>query len=172
MRTAEVLDRSFLEGLEGLPTEEVRRRRDESLAEREFQSYLRRQVQARQDILASERARREAGRESPPLVERLTSALSTGPRSERARGEALRTTLTDSDIEEAEQQLSGLLPGGPQDDPSALDDEELEQSLEELTGAERAVSARRAEVIRVHDRLQEELKRRYREDPSEIPSEV
>ena len=37
---------------------------------------------------------------------------------------------------------------------------------------ERRVSSDRAAVIRVHDRLQEELKRRYRDDPSQIPKEV
>ena len=45
-RTTTVLDPGFLQGIKVLPTDEVRRRRDESFAEREFQSYLRRQVQA------------------------------------------------------------------------------------------------------------------------------
>ena len=62
-RTIAVLDPAFVQGIKEMATDEVRRRRDESFAEREFQSYLRRQVQVRQDILVAERSRREAGRE-------------------------------------------------------------------------------------------------------------
>src|SRR5438093_1270733 len=76
---ARFLHPSFVEHLDGSSLAEVRRRRDEALAEREFQSYLRRLVQVRQDILRSERERRAAGGVSAPLVERLTSVLSTGP---------------------------------------------------------------------------------------------
>src|SRR5204863_3814746 len=44
-RTTRVLDPSFVEHLDESSLAEVRRRRDEALAEREFQSYLRRLVQ-------------------------------------------------------------------------------------------------------------------------------
>jgi hypothetical protein len=56
--------------------------------------------------------------------------------------------------------------------PKNLDDEALQQSIDALDQAEHAISADRTEVIRVHDRLQEELKERYRDDPSQIPSEI
>src|SRR6266508_374836 len=105
-RTAAVLDPGFLGGLEGLSTEEVRRRRDQAFAEREFQSYLRRLVQVRQDILTAERGRRLSGGQSQTAVERVTEALSGGPRPKQSRGEALRTGLTAEDIEEAERQTN------------------------------------------------------------------
>ena len=60
-RTTRVLDPSFVEHLDESSLAEVRRRRDEALAEREFQSYLRRLIQVRQDILRSERERRTTG---------------------------------------------------------------------------------------------------------------
>ena len=50
-----------------------------------------------------------------------------------------------------------------------MSEEGLEEALAALEEGERQVSADRAAVIRVVDRLQEELKRRYREDPSQIP---
>jgi hypothetical protein len=53
-----------------------------------------------------------------------------------------------------------------------MNDEEVEQAVRSLAEAERAVSSRRAAVIRVHDRLQEELKQRYRDNPAEIPTGV
>src|SRR5437867_6177323 len=136
-RAAAVLDPSFVEGLADLPTEEVRRRRDESLAEREFLSYLRRLLQARQDILASERSRREAGGESEPLVERLTAALTRGTKAEGTRGEAVRTMLSDQDLEEAQRQADAFLPGPSPDDPEGLADQDLELAVTSLAQAER-----------------------------------
>jgi len=171
-RTITVLDPAFVQGIRDLPTDVVRRRRDESFAEREFQSYLRRLVQVRQDILVAERSRREAGREPAPLVEQLTSALAKKPRRTRSRGEAFRIALTGADIEEAERQLEVLLPKFSLDDPPSLEDDELAEALATLSKVERAVSSRRAKVNRVHDRLQEELKGRYRENPEEIPRDV
>jgi RsiG-like len=171
-RAAEVLAPGFAEDLSDLPTDEVRRRRDETLAEREFLSYLRRLVQVRQDILADERRRRETGEEPAPLVERLTAAMSAGRKPEGSRGEALRTLLSDADIDEAERQAESLLPGLSNQDPADLAQEELDRAVETLAQAEREVSSRRGEVLRIHDQLQEELKGRYRANPAEIPTEV
>jgi hypothetical protein len=171
-RTATVLDPAFLDGLPDLPTDEVRSRRDESLAEREFLSYLRRLLQVRQDVLTSERSRRAAHSEPAPLVDRLTAVLAKGGKPEGTRGEALRTVLSDADLEEAGRQAEAMLPELDFDAPEELGDQDLERAVQSLTTAERAVSSRRAAVIRVHDRLQEELKRRYRDNPAEIPTGV
>jgi anti-sigma-K factor RsiG len=171
-RTASVLDPAFVDGLEGLSTEEVRRRRDQAFAEREFQSYKRRLVQVRQDILAAERRRRLSGAGSQTAVERVTQALSGGPKPKQSRGEALRTGLTSEDMEEAERQADAVLDQVAANNPEELGDEELERLLAALTEGERTISSARLAVMRVHDRLQEELKRRYREDPSQIPQTV
>ena len=170
-RTTRVLDPSFVEHLDESSLAEVRRRRDEALAEREFQSYLRRLVQVRQDILRSERERRATGGVSAPLVERLTSVLSTGPTG-TGRGEALRVTLTDQDIVEAERRVDGFLEDVDLFHPEGLDDVRLADIMAQLEHEERAISDARAAVIKVHDRLQSELMRRYREDPSLITNEV
>jgi hypothetical protein len=171
-RRAAVLDAAFLEGLEELSTDEVRRRRDQAFAEREFQSYLRRLVQVRQDILTAERGRRLSGGESQSAVERVTAALSGGPKPTQSRGEALRTGLTSDDMEQAEQEADAVLDQAAVNTPEELEDEELERALAALTEGERTISADRLAVMRVHDRLQEELKRRYRDDPSQIPKNV
>jgi hypothetical protein len=171
-RTADVLDPRFLDGLPDLPTEEVRRRRDESLAEREFLSYLRRLLQVRQDVLAAERGQRKSGDEPEPLVDRLTAVLSKGGKANGTRGEAIRTVLSDADLEEAERQAEAMLPPLNLDEADDMNDEEIERAVRSLADAEHAVSSRRAAVIRVHDRLQEELKQRYRDNPAEIPTGV
>lgn len=170
-RVAEVLDPSFLEGLADLPTEEIRARRDRAMREREFHSYLRRLIQARQDVLVDERRRRERGEESGPLVERLTEALSSGPQG-RSRGEAVRIQLPEDDIAEAERRVAVVVGGVDVADPGAIGDAPLAELLDRLHEEERSVSRTRSAVLRVLDELQEELKRRYRQDPSQIPQGI
>jgi hypothetical protein len=171
-RISAILEPAFSTGLGELPTDEIRRRRDEALAEREFQSYLRRLIQVRQGILAAERDRRSTGAEQEPLVERLTTVLTEGPKGGRARGEALRISLSNADIEDAERQLESLLGDAEMANPEDLEERQLDETLGALGDAERRVSSDRGAVMRVHDRLQEELKRRYREDPGQIPREL
>jgi hypothetical protein len=166
-RIVTVLASDFAEGIESLPLDELRRRRDAVLGEREFQSYFRRLIQVREDILRNERERRRQGTEQQPLVERLTSVLAEGPQS-RGRGEAPRFHLPAEDAAEAERRAERVVPDTYLGDPSSLTDEGLDEALDALAAEERIVSADRAAVIRIHDRLQEELKRRYREDPSQI----
>jgi vacuolar-type H+-ATPase subunit I/STV1 len=171
-RIATILEPAFAEGLEDLETDEIRRRRDEALAEREFQSYLRRLIQVRQAIVAAERVRRNSGAELEPLIERLTSVLTEGPKAGRSRGEALRMTLSEADTEEARRQVESLLGEGAMLNAEDLDEQQLDDTLANLAEAERRVSSDRGAVMRVHDRLQEELKRRYRDDPTQIPREL
>ncbi len=166
-RTREILDPAFLEGLDRLAAEEVRQRRDRALAEREFQSYLRRLIQVRQDILSAERGRRARGEEPQPLMERLTAALSAGPQGP-GRGEAPRFALSDDDLALAEQRATDMLGHAASASPESLSDQDLDKALVLIDREERVVSAERAGVLRVHDRLQDELKRRFREDRSEI----
>jgi hypothetical protein len=171
-RTADVLDPTFLDGLPDLSTDELRRRRDESLAEREFLSYLRRLLQVRQDVLSAERGQRKSGDEPGSLVDRLTAVLSKGGKANGTRGEAIRMVLSEADLEEAERQAEAMTPPLSLGETDEMSEDELERAVRSLAEAERTVSSRRAAVIRVHDRLQEELKRRYRDNPAEIPTGV
>ena len=163
-RSTVVLDPSFVEGLDTLALEEVRRRRNQALAEREFLSYLRRLVQVRRDVLAAEQRRRLAGAPMRPIVEQVTAVLAAGPQG-RGRGEALRLELPEEDAEEAERRMEAMLGGVSLTYPERLQDDTLAQALATLTEHERSISADRAAVIAVHDRFQDELKRRFREDP-------
>jgi hypothetical protein len=168
-RTDEVLAPGFVDGLQNLELDEVRRRRDRTLGERDYQSYLRRLVQVRQDILLAERDRRESGQAEQPLIHRLTSVLAQGPRA-RGRGEALRMTLSQEDLDAAEQAIEGMTPAVDFANPETMSDEDLSEAIQELADVERGVSARRTAVLHVHDLFQDEVKRRYRDDPSTIPT--
>ena len=60
-RIDRILDHSYLDGLDSLSLEDVRARRDECMAEREYLSLLRRLVQGRAEILQAELASRGGG---------------------------------------------------------------------------------------------------------------
>jgi hypothetical protein len=165
-RSRRVLEPAFLEGISGLSLEEVRRRRAMALAEREFLSYLRRLVQVRRDALTAERQRRATGSAPPPMLEELQRVLSQGPPRARVRGEAVRVVLPAEDVEEAERRADDMVGRLIVDDPRALEDEHLAGAIDVLARGEREVSGDRSAVMRVHDSLQDELKNRYREDPS------
>jgi hypothetical protein len=170
-RNPAVLEPTFVEGLHDLPVDEIRRRRDQALAEREYVSYLRRIVQVRQDMLRIEQERRTSGAAPGHIVDRLTKVLSEGP-PRTSRGEALRFSLTAQEMEDADRRVQEILGSLAHAPAEGIGDDELSVALAALTEEERAVSASRKAVFRVHDALQDELKRRFRDDPSSVQPPV
>src|SRR4030095_7383471 len=87
----------FVEGWAGLWREDLRARRDECYAEREYLSLLRRLVQGRAEILKAEVERRGSSGEGGSLVGQLLTVLSSevqGP----SRGEAVKVGLAEWDM--------------------------------------------------------------------------
>lgn len=157
----------FVQGLADLPLDELRARRDECLAEREYLSFLRRLVQGRAEILRAEIERRGRGAEEGPLVERLAEILSGDAQGALpSRGEAVRISLPEDEMLLARRRVESLVADAGLSDPGALDDEELAEAVELLAREEREVSGARSEVFAVLNALQDELKRRYKDDPS------
>lgn len=155
----------FAEGLEELPLDELRQRRDECLSEREYLSLLRRLVQGRAEILKAEVERRGGEGTDEPLVEQLASILSPegqGP----SRGEAVKVGVPEEEMLLARRRVERLVSDAGLSDPSQLGDEQLAEAVELLVREEHEVSEARGAVIEVLDRLQAELKRRYKDDPS------
>ncbi|HYX79285.1 MAG TPA: aerial mycelium formation protein [Actinomycetota bacterium] len=169
-RIDRVLDPAFADGLSALPLDELRSRRDECLAEREYLSLLRRLVQGRAEILRAEAARRAGDASDAPLVDRLASILG-GEQSGPSRGEAVHIGVPEEELTMARRRVERLVADAGISDPSALDDGRLGKAVELLGREEAELSRSRAEVIAVLDRLQDELKRRYKEDPSLVLSE-
>jgi hypothetical protein len=168
-RIDRIRDPAFVEGLEELGLEELRARRDECLAEREYLSFLRRLLQGRAEILRAELERRSGGGGDGPLVERLAEILAGEPQGP-ARGEAVRVGLPEEEALLARRRIERLISDAAISDPTKLDDERLAEAADLLVREEREISRVRSEVIAVLDRLQAELKRRYREDPSVVLS--
>jgi hypothetical protein len=160
-RIDQVLGAGFTEGLEGLDTDEVRRRRDLARAELEYLSLLRRLVQGRRDILRAEGERRAGGGDSGSLVERLSGILSEGTRGS-SRGSAPTVTVPEEEIALARRRVERLVSDASLSRLEDLSEDDLRRAVERLNEEERGVSDLRARVIEAHDALQEEMKRRLR----------
>lgn len=164
-RIDRIRDPAFVEDLEALSLEQLRARRDECLAEREYLSFLRRLLQGRAEILRAELERRSGRGGDGSLVERLAEILA-GEAQGPARGEAVRVSIPEEEVLHARRRIERLVTDAAISDPSGLDDERLAEVADRLVAEEQEISRVRGEVIAVLDRLQGELKRRYREDPS------
>jgi hypothetical protein len=70
----------------------------------------------------------------------------------------------------ARRRVERLVADAEISDPGTLDDERLAAVVDLLVGEEHEVSQARSDVLQVMDALQEELKRRYRDDPSLVLS--
>lgn len=163
-RIDRIRDPSYLDGIEGQSLEDVRARRDECMAEREYLSLLRRLVQGRAEILKAELASRGSD-DARPLVDRLSEILASD-QPVTSRGEALKVSLPEEEMLLARRRIERLVADAGISDPSELDDDRLKEAVDVFAGEEREVSAQRGDVHRVLDALQDELKRRYKEDPS------
>lgn len=159
----------FVDGLDELGLEELRGRRDECLAEREYLSLLRRLVQGRAEILKAEIERRGGTEQQIPLVERLAEILSGEPHGP-TRGEAVKVGLPEEEMLLARRRVERLVADAGLSDPGALDDARLAAAVEALAREEREVSHDRSDVLVALDALQDELKRRYKDDPSLVLS--
>jgi hypothetical protein len=166
-RLDRIRDPDYLDSLGELSLEDLRAKRDECLAEREYLSLLRRLVQGRAEILKAELEQRSSVTEAAPLVERLAEILSADQHHrDPARGEALRVGLPEEEMLLARRRVERLVADAGLSDPASLDDERLAQAVDVLSTEERNVSADRGEVMRVLDTVQDELKRRYKDDPT------
>ncbi len=165
-RIDRIRDPSYVEALAALSLDELRTRRDECLAEREYLSLLRRLVQGRSEILAAELEGRGSGEDAGSLVDRLSTILASDEHAVTSRGEALRVGVPEEEMLIARREVERLVADAGISDPTGLDDDALAQAVDLLGREERKVSEARAAVIAVLDTVQDELKRRYKDDPS------
>ncbi|MGW0664669.1 RsiG family protein [Streptodolium elevatio] len=150
----------------------VRGRRREAQREESDLSYLRRLLQGRIDIVRAELLRRQdpaaapAGGPGPaPVMEKLSEILSrhTGP----ARG-ARHVTVHPPRTERYRVRIERMLADVELSDLAARSDAELRTALEDLSGYEQEVSARRLELQREMDHCGAEIARRYREGEARV----
>lgn len=164
-RLDRILSPGFADGVSEMTMDEVRRRRDDCLAEREYLSYLRRLIHGRMEIIGAELKSRDprAAGEQRPLVERLHEVLGGDTPMGPSRGEYVRVGLPEDEIALARRRMERLVNDVAIGDPASLSDEQLKQALDALLGEEKEVSAVRRRVLDLHDVFQEEVKHRYKQ---------
>jgi hypothetical protein len=160
----------YAQGLEELSLDDVRDRRDECRAELEYLSLLRRLVQGRAEILKAEIERRRDPQDSGSLVDRLAEILAPDESHVSSRGAAVQVGVPDDELAIARRRVERLVADAGISDPGSLPDDSLATAVDLLFSAERSVSADRAQVIAVLEAVQDELKRRYKEDVSQVLS--
>jgi hypothetical protein len=165
-RIDRIQDPSYLDGLTQRSLDDIRALRDECLAEREYLSLLRRLVQGRAEILKAELDARGAAEDRGPLVERLAGILAGDEQAGPSRGEALKVGLPEEEMLLARRRVERLVADAGISDPQTLDDDQLAEAVNILAREEESVSEARSTVIGVLDTVQDEVKRRYKEDPS------
>lgn len=160
----------YAQGLEELSLDDVRDRRDECRAELEYLSLLRRLVQGRAEILKAEVERRRDPQDSGSLVDRLAEILAPDESHVSSRGAAVHVGVPDDELAIARRRVERLVADAGISDPGSLPDDSLATAVDLLFSEERSVSADRAQVIAVLEAVQDELKRRYKEDVSQVLS--
>jgi hypothetical protein len=151
VRTARVIDPSYLQELDARSLEDLRAMHAECLELETEVSYVRRLTQARIDILEAEIGRRERGESLEDLIRALPTILSdAGPRSTQAASHLPLQMAPAQDSEWAPEleEFDGLLANLP-----VLSDEGLVDAIERLRSLERDVSAERRSLFSVIDRI-------------------
>jgi len=160
-RMDRILAAAYAQDIGELELDEVRSRRDECLAEREYLSYLRRLLHGRLEILRAETQARKDGTEIP-LVDRLATILGSDTPIGPSRGEALRLGLPEEEMNNARRRVERLMASSAFSDPETMDDETLAKAIVALEEEEHGVSEVRRKVMDLHDLFQEEIKLRYK----------
>ena len=155
VRTARVIDPSYLQDLDSRPLEDLRVMHAECLELETEVSYVRRLTQARIDILEAEIGRRERGESLEDLIRALPTILSdAGPRSTQAASHLPLQMAPEQDSEWAPElaEFDGLLANLP-----VLSDEGLVDAIGRLRSLERDVSVERRSLFGVIDRIDQRL---------------
>jgi tetrahydromethanopterin S-methyltransferase subunit G len=154
----------FLDQLERRPMREIREMRRRCQDLETSVSYLRRLVQGRLDIAATELVRRREGGDPADLrslIDRLPAVL-----AEHTRGAAsgrLPTSFAPGDLRgEMAEELMAIDSAARLAEIDVVSDDELAQISERLADLERRVSDLRSALFSRIDTLGEELARRYR----------
>lgn len=153
----------FVASLAEVPLVDLRSRRQVAHQVEDSLSYLRRLVQGRLELVEAELARRGSGR-GPSSADHVVRTLSS-TFGENACGAG--SGRPPSRVEAPEdpgltEELDAVLAPADLAALGDLADSELAFRLAGLSDVERAVSARRRQVLDVVDRLGAELARRYR----------
>ncbi len=162
-RIDQVLDPSFVEELENVEFDELRRRRTLSAEIENELSYHRRMLHGRMDLIRFE-LRRRCGEEERSLIDALPEILADDTESRSVGPQSMRYVETFPPIYESlgRREIDTVLGDDVLLRLGEIDDEALEGALEGIKELEAEISNRRHRVHEVEDALSRELAHRYR----------
>ena len=167
-RIDHVSDPTYLDNLESLPMEDLRERR-RMLDDLDTElSFYRRMLHGRMDLLSFE-MRRRSGEESRSLIEALPEILADGSdgRGRNTIPKDLPLTIPEH-FGTGNRAIDHVLGDGFLTHLPEIDDAELTEIRDALSGAEREISTQRRIVHEAHDRINAELARRYRDGTTSV----
>lgn len=169
---SDILDSTYLDGLESRSIDDVRSMRAECIGVETALSYVRRLVQGRLDIAAAEQRRRSSGADAAELAD-LVAELPEILSERRHPGGVGRLPQSIEPGEPDPELLARLdAVAGPSAlaELPAMSDEALSGVIDGLDGLERDVSQQRRALFDRIDALQAELTRRYRSGEASVES--
>ena len=170
-RLNRVLADDFIDGLDALPTDELRARRAEAQAEEEAVSYVRRLLQGRLDILRAELIRRtdEGSTQAADLLGQLSSVLSDDAVGHRDQLAARATRLrVPEGIEGYTERLDAVLDASALEELEGRTIETLQAFIDRLADHEHELSEIRQQLFVRIDALRSELASRYKDGRAAI----
>lgn len=160
------LEPEYLERLDQLELDELRRRRDTAEDVESQISYYRRLLHGRMDLLNFELRRRD-GEEERTLLEALPEILASG--MVLGNEPALRhiETMPPLPSKTGRRLIDKIMDDGILTQLPDLDEDEIRAALEDLRDVETTLSEQRRALHSVIDTLQDEIVDRYRSGQSE-----
>jgi hypothetical protein len=167
-----VTDAAYLGDLSARSIDEIRDMRTECQAVETGLSYLRRLIQGRHDLVASEAANRESGGGSESLIDLIAHLPDILADRERPAGNGrLPQSLGTGDVDPAlEVEVDAAIGPGGVSAMDQLSDDDLAAASQRLAALERQVSDHRRVLFDRLDALQAELARRYKSGEASVES--
>jgi hypothetical protein len=163
-----VLEPEYLEGLDSLSLEELRKRRATAEDVESQISYYRRLLHGRMDLLDFE-MRRRGGEEERSLLEALPEILASGLVLGQEPSLRHIETMPPLPTTTGRRLIDKIMDDGVLTQLPDLTDEEVAEAIERLREVEGLLSEQRKELHNVIDALQDEIVTRYRTQQDEAP---
>ena len=161
-----VLEAEYLEDLDSLSLDEIRKRRDTAEDVEAQISYYRRLLHGRMDLLNFE-MRRRAGEEDRTLLEALPEILASGMVLGHEPNLRHIETMPPIPTTTGRRLIDRIMDDGVLAELPDLDDSEIGEAITRLREVETGMSEQRRQLHNVIDKLQEQIVARYRTQQGE-----
>lgn len=161
-----VLEAEYLEDLDSLSLDEIRKRRDTAEDVEAQISYYRRLLHGRMDLLNFE-MRRRSGEEDRTLLEALPEILATGMVLGKEPNLRHIETMPPIPTTTGRRLIDRIMDDGVLAELPDLDDSEIDEAITRLREVETGMSEQRRQLHTVIDKLQEQIVARYRTQQGE-----